>query len=109
MNTSTINLIASKSFILFTAMASLGINSTKSEVINYPNVLSYGLFGFSPTLNGGLLGHGDYSYYDIKFDRVTEFRQNIGVKFNIAIVSIHLNHTFSKYPVTTIGAGVSIN
>tara|TARA_B100000902_G_scaffold163425_2_gene158601 strand:- start:16223 stop:17224 length:1002 start_codon:yes stop_codon:yes gene_type:complete len=109
-NTSTINLIASKSFILFTAMASIGFNSTKSEVINYPNVLSYVLFGFPATLyEDGSFNNGDFNYYDIKFDRVTEFRQNIGVKFNIAIVSIHLNHTFSKYPVTTIGAGVSIN
>ena len=37
-----------------------------------------------------------------------EFRTNIGVRINLTIITLQLNHTFSKYPVTTLGVGLSI-
>ena len=45
---------------------------------------------------------------EMKFENNNEFRANVGLRFNLAVIAIHANHTFSKYPVTTIGLGVSL-
>ena len=45
---------------------------------------------------------------EMKFENNNEFRANVGLKFTMAVIAIHANHTFSKYPVTTIGLGVSL-
>jgi hypothetical protein len=44
----------------------------------------------------------------MKFENNNEFRANIGLRFNIAVIAIHANHTFSKYPVTTLGLAVGL-
>ena len=44
----------------------------------------------------------------MKFENNNEFRANVGLRFNLAVIAIHANHTFSKYPVTTLGLGVSL-
>ena len=45
---------------------------------------------------------------EMKFENNNEFRANIGLRFNIAVIAIHANHTFSKYPVTTLGLAVGL-
>ena len=45
---------------------------------------------------------------EMKFENNNEFRANVGLRFNLAVIAIHANHTFSKYPVTTLGLGLSI-
>ncbi len=45
---------------------------------------------------------------EMKFENNNEFRANVGLRFNLAVVNINANHTFSKYPVTTLGLGVGL-
>ena len=45
---------------------------------------------------------------EMKFENNNEFRANVGLRFNLAVVTINANHTFSKYPVTTFGLGVGL-
>ena len=44
----------------------------------------------------------------MKFENNNEFRANVGLRLNLAVVNINVNHTFSKYPVTTLGLGVGL-
>ena len=44
---------------------------------------------------------------EMKFESQNEVRTNIGFRFNLAIIALQANHTFSKYPVTTVGVGIS--
>jgi len=44
----------------------------------------------------------------MKFENNNEFRANVGLRFNLAVVNINANHTFSKYPVTTLALGVGL-
>ena len=45
---------------------------------------------------------------EMTFENNNEFRANVGLSFNLAVVNINANHTFSKYPVTTLGLGVGL-
>ena len=45
---------------------------------------------------------------EMKFENNNEVRANVGLRFNLAVVTINANHTFSKYPVTTLGLGVGL-
>ena len=45
---------------------------------------------------------------EMSFESVNEFRANIGIRFNLTVIAFQANHTFSKYPVTTLGVGVSL-
>ena len=45
---------------------------------------------------------------EMKFENNNEFRANVGLRFNLAVVNINANHTFSKNPVTTLGLGVGL-
>ena len=45
----------------------------------------------------------------MRFNSKNELRSNVGLRFGITIFDIQANHTFSKYPVTTVGVGISIN
>lgn len=95
---STINIIASKKILFITAHAGLGYNSSNTT------------FNSNTSIN---LGEGEEALtfevpLDLKFKTENEFRTNIGVKLNLTIITLQLNHTFSKYPVTTLGLGLSI-
>ncbi|MGY8989025.1 MAG: DUF6588 family protein, partial [Flavobacteriales bacterium] len=41
------------------------------------------------------------------FESLNEMRANIGLRFNLAIITLQADHTFSKYPVTTVGVGLT--
>jgi len=45
---------------------------------------------------------------NMDFESVREFRTNIGIRFNITVIALQANHTFSKYPVTTVGVGITL-
>ena len=45
---------------------------------------------------------------ELNFETTNEVRANIGLRFNIAVLALQANHTFSKYPVTTVGVGLSL-
>jgi hypothetical protein len=95
-NSTTINLIASKKLLMLTAYAGVGYNSS---VTTFSSETSFNVgTSTSPaTMNIPL---------EMKFESQNEMRANIGLRFNLAIIALQANHTFSKYPVTTVGVGL---
>ncbi len=94
----TINLIASKKILILTAYAGLGYNASQTT------------FSSSTTFSiAELEGNNEFNVpLNMDFQSVNDYRTNIGIRFNITVVALQVNHTFSKYPVTTIGAGISL-
>ena len=43
-----------------------------------------------------------------EFESNNNLRANIGFRFQIAVLAIQANYTFSKYPVATVGLGISV-
>jgi hypothetical protein len=90
----TINLIASKKLLMVTGYVGLGYNSTTT------------------TFNAD----ADFDLGEIKFDEKVEvafesnnnLRTNIGLRFNITLITIQADYTFSEYPTATLGLGVSL-
>tara|TARA_X000000368_G_scaffold170028_1_gene134156 strand:+ start:197 stop:1144 length:948 start_codon:yes stop_codon:yes gene_type:complete len=95
------NIILSRNILMLTGYTSIGYNfSTTTFSAGYtdPNYFVLSEFGnFAIDLP-----------IEMKFENNNEFRTNVGLKFTMAVIAIHANHTFSKYPVTTIGLGVSL-
>jgi len=94
----TINLIASKKLLMFTGYAGIGYNTSTT------------------TFNGKTnfkLGVGENALdfdvpLEMKFEAQNEFRANIGFRFNITVIALQANYTFSKYPTATVGLGISL-
>jgi len=97
-NATTINLIVSKKLLMITAYAGLGYNSSVTKFSSETS-FNVGTSTNPVTMNIPL---------EMKFESQNEMRANIGLRFNLAIIALQANHTFSKYPVTTIGAGISL-
>lgn len=97
-NATTINLIASKKLLMITAYAGIGYNSSVTK-FSSESSFNVGTSINPATMNVPL---------EIKFESQNEIRTNIGLRFNLAVIALQANHTFSKYPVTTIGAGISL-
>ena len=45
---------------------------------------------------------------NIKFESNKNLRANIGLRFNITLVTIQADYTFAEYPTATLGLGVSL-
>ena len=92
----TINLLVSKKLLMFTPYLGVGYNSTKT------------------TFN--VDGEYDIAGYEIKAKDLTKIecknnnnlRANVGFRFQIAVLALQANYTFSEYPVATVGLGISI-
>jgi len=97
-NATTINLIASKKLLMLTAYAGVGYNSSVTKFSSETS-FNVGTSTNPATMNIPL---------EIKFESQNEMRANIGLRFNLAIIALQANHTFSKYPVTTVGVGLSL-
>ncbi len=98
-NATTINLIASKKILMITGHASLGYNNSNTNFKGNTN-FKLGDGGTSLLFDVPL---------DMNFKPNNEFKANIGARFNIAIVALQANYTFTKnYSIGTIGIGVSI-
>ena len=97
-NATTLNIVASKKILFVTAHAGLGYNSS-NIIFNSNTSITLGKEQETITLKVPL---------DLKFNSENEFRTNIGIRLNLAIITLQFNHTFSKYPVSTIGLGLSI-
>ena len=98
-NATTINLIASKKLLMLTAYAGIGYNSSVTT-FNSKSSFEVGSSTNSITMSDVPL--------EMKFASQNEMRTNIGLRFNMTVIALQANHTFSKYPVTTIGVGVSL-
>ena len=92
----TINLILSKKLLMFTPYLGLGYNSTKTTFNIDGNYNIYGL----------PINVADLTKID--FESKNNFRANIGFRFNIAVLALQANYTFSEYPTATLGAGISL-
>ena len=92
----TINLLVSKKLLMFTPYLGVGYNSTKTT-FNVDG--KYDIAGLP-------LDVQDLTEFEFKSNN--NLRANIGFRFQIAVLAIQANYTFSKYPVATVGLGISI-
>ncbi len=92
----TINLLVSKKLLMLTPYFGVGYNSTKTSF----NVEGkYKIAGLDiPT----------EELTSIELESNNNLRVNVGFRFQIAIMAIQANYTFSEYPVATVGIGVSV-
>ena len=90
----TLNLIASKKVLMLTGYAGIGY--------------SYSNTNFSANPNFDLNGLSFDNELDISFESTKKLRTNLGLRLNIALMTIHADYTFADYPTVTIGAGVSL-
>lgn len=101
-NATTINLVASKRLLMFTGYAGLGYNSSTTAFSSNANF----------NLGGGTSQHAGGVQFDEKVEMAFEsnknLRANLGLRFNIALVTIQADYTFAEYPTATLGLGVSL-
>ena len=91
----TVNLILSKKLLMFTPYLGVGYNSTKTT------------FNIEGDYNIAGLAINMSDLTKIDFEN-KGFRANIGFRFNITVLALQANYTFSEYPTATIGAGISL-
>ena len=94
------NIIFSRKILMLTGYTSVGYNfstTTFTAGENISNSESFNLNELEIDLP-----------IEMKFENNREYRANIGIRLNLAVIAIHANHTFSKYPVTTVGLGLSL-
>ena len=92
----TVNLILSKKLLMFTPYLGLGYNSTKTTFNVEGN---YNIAGLAIDVS---------DLTNIDFESKNNFRANIGFRFNITLITIQADYTFSEYPTATLGVGVSL-
>ena len=94
------NIILSRKILMLTGYTSVGYNFSTTTFIAGEDISNLDTFN---------LNELEISLpIEMKFENNNEFRANVGLRFNLAVIAIHANHTFNKYPVTTIGLGVSL-
>ena len=94
------NIILSRKILMLTGYTSVGYNFSTTTFTAGEDITVLDTFN---------LNELEISLpIEMKFENNNEFRANVGLRFNLAVIAIHANHTFSKYPVTTIGLGVSL-
>ena len=93
---STFNFIFSKKFAFLTAFASIGQNFVSSKL----NANTDFSLGSTNTLNF------DFPL-DINIPNSSQMQASAGVRLQFAIFTIYANQTFSSYPNTSAGLGIS--
>ena len=94
------NIILSRKILMLTGYTSIGYNFSTTTFTAGEDISNLDTFN---------LNELEISLpIEMKFENNNEFRANVGLRFNLAVIAIHANHTFSKYPVTTVGLGVSL-
>lgn len=92
----TINLILSKKLLMFTPYVGLGYNSIKTA------------FNIDGDYNIAGLNIDIAELTKIEFESKNNFRANIGFRFNVTVIALQANYTFSEYPTATLGVGISL-
>ena len=94
------NIILSRKILMLTGYTSVGYNFSTTTFTAGEDITVLDTFN---------LNELEISLpIEMKFENNNEFRANVGLRFNLAVIAIHANYTFSKYPVTTLGLGVSL-
>ena len=87
---------------MFTAYAGLGYNSTKTTF----NVNTSSNTNIGYRIAGLDLDVEDLTSFE--FESNNNLRANVGFRFQLAVLALQANYTFSEYPVATVGLGISI-
>ena len=90
----TINLVASKRLLMVTGYAGVGYNSSTTT--------------FAADANFDLGGVQFNEKVEVAFESNNNLRANVGLRFNLTLVTIQADYTFSEYPTATLGLGVSL-
>ena len=90
----TINLVASKKLLMITGYIGLGYNSATTT--------------FTTDANFDLGGIKFDEKVEVAFESNKNLRANIGLRLNMAVVTIQADYTFAEYPTATLGLGVSL-
>ena len=90
----TINLVASKRLLMVTGYAGVGYNSSTTS--------------FSADTDFELDGIKFDEKVEMDFESKKNLRANVGLRFNITLVTIQADYTFAEYPTATLGIGVSL-
>jgi len=93
-NANTINLTVSKKILMLTGYAGIGYNSATTN--------------FSADANFDLNGVKFEEKLEVDFESNKNLRANIGLRLNMAVVTVQADYTFAEYPTATIGLGVSL-
>ena len=93
---STVNLIFSKKFAMITAYGSVGQNFV-SSTLNADTNFS---LGSASTLNFNFP-------LEINMPKTSEMQASAGVRLQFTIFTLYANQTFSSYPSTSAGIGIS--
>jgi hypothetical protein len=93
---SNFNLIISKKFLMLTAYGSVGYN-TSSTTLSAGQDLVLGIQDFDVSI----------PIEEVTFESDGEFKANLGLRLQLAILTVNVNQTFSEYPITTFGLGIS--
>ena len=93
---STVNIIFSKKFTMITAYGSVGQNFVSSTL----NANTNFSLGSTSTLNF------DFPL-EINMPKTSEMQASAGVRLQFAIFTLFANQTFSSYPSTSAGIGIS--
>jgi len=91
--------LLSKKIAMLTAYAGLGYNSTKTT-FNVNGIKNYNIAGLDLDVVEDLT--------TFEFESNNNLRANVGFRFQIAVLALQANYTFSEYPVATVGLGISI-
>ena len=101
-NATTINLVLSKKLLMFTPYIGVGYNSsTTSFYVEDKYSITNGDNGVTAYIPVEALTN-------FEFETKNDLRTNIGFRFNIAILALQANYTFSEYPTATLGVGISV-
>ncbi len=90
----TINLVASRKILMVTGYAGLGYNSASTS--------------FAANANLDLNGVKFEEKLEMDFESNNNLRANIGLRLNMAVITIQADYTFAEYPTATLGIGVSL-
>ena len=90
----TINLVASKKILMLTGYVGVGYNSATTT--------------FAADANFNLNGIQFNEKVAMDFESIKKLRTNIGLRLNIAVLTIQADYTFAEYPTATLGLGVSL-
>ena len=91
----TINLVASKKILMLTGYVGVGYNSATTTF-------------FAADANFNLNGIQFNKKVEKDFESINKLRTNIGLRLNIAVLTIQADYTFAEYPTATLGLGVSL-
>lgn len=92
----TVNLLLSKKILMFTPCIGIGYGSAKT-IFNVDG--DYIIAGYEIKAK---------DLTEVEFESNNTLRANVGFRFQIAVLALQANYTFSEYPVATLGAGISI-